>query len=179
MVGEPLSEPTLESRTVLLSGVLQRDAVNRATMQLLALSRERDRPVALLVNSPGGALGEVAAMLDVLVELRVPTEVTALGRAHGAAGLLVAAAPGRRLIGTRATLSLRVPEDDDAATGTADELARRARTRQLLLDALRDQLARRTGRTPEWLRDQFRDGEVFGAEDAVDLGLVDATATRH
>lgn len=164
---------------MLLSGVLQREAVHRATAQLLALSRERDRPVALLVNSPGGALGEVAAVLDVLAELRVPTEVTALGRAHGAAGLLVAAAPGRRLIGPRATLSLRVPEEDDDARGTAEELARRARTRQVLLDAVRDRLARRTGRTPEWLRDQFRDGEVFRADDAVDLGLVDALAARH
>jgi ClpP class serine protease len=40
-----------------------------------------------------------------------------------------------------------------------------------------ERLARRTGRTPAWLLDQFRDGDVFRAADAVELGLVDAAAT--
>lgn len=176
MSGDTLRGEGPDSRTVLVNGPLDAGAVNRVTARLMVLDDRSGRPVAVLVNSPGGSLYDVAHVLDVFDLIRCRLEVTALGRAHGTAGILVAGAPGRRLIGPRATLSLRTgPEDPQR--GSVEELARHAAALRALGAQVAERLARRTGRTPAWLLDQFRDGDVFRAADAVELGLVDAAVT--
>jgi ATP-dependent Clp protease, protease subunit len=163
-------------RTVLLGGPLEPDAVNEAAARLMALDGLSAEPITLLVNSPGGGLGEVTALLDVLDLVRAPVTVTVVGRAHGTAGALAAASPGRRTAGARATLSLRCGAEAEHQ-GTVTELSRHAEGLRLVLDGLADRVARRSGRPRSWVADQLTNGTVHPAPQAVDLGLLDGLAT--
>jgi ATP-dependent Clp protease protease subunit len=158
-----------------MSGPLDQAAVNEAAARLLVLDGAGGDPIAVLVNSPGGPLGEVAALLDVLADLRAPLEVTTVGRAHGTAGVLVAAAPGRRLAGPRATLSLRC-DVAEAHTGSAADLVRFAGAVAAVRDGLVARLAERTGRPEAWLGDQLDRGGPLAAAAAVEAGLLDGLA---
>lgn len=169
--------PDLSSRLVLLSGRLDREAVNAAAAQLLALDAMGDAPIALLVNSPGGPVGDGLALLDVLDAVVAPLEVTAVGRAHGTAAVAVAAAPGRRLAGPRASFLLRC-EPPDRVAGPAADLDRHADEAASLQQALADRLAARTGRSVEWAASQLESGQPFTASAALEAGLLDGLAAR-
>lgn len=169
--------PDLEQRVVLVGGPLDAAVANDAAVRLLALDGTGDQPIAVLVNSPGGPLDDAAALLDVLDAVRAPLEVTAIGRAHGSAGVLVAGAPGRRLAGPRASLSLRCDAPTERS-GSAEDLTRFADSLAAVRDAVVDRLARRTGRPPAWLADQVERGGPLDAAAALDAGLVDGLAAR-
>src|SRR5918995_1279694 len=55
-----------DRRTVLVSGSLDHDAASVLCAQLMALDGGTDRDVTVIINSPGGPLAEVSAILDVI-----------------------------------------------------------------------------------------------------------------
>ncbi len=94
--GDPLQQ-LYDRRTVLLGGPLDAATATRIAAQLMSL--DADRPVELLVNSPGGPVAEVFAVLDVIALMRGPVNTTCIGRACGTAAAVLAvrhrAASGR------------------------------------------------------------------------------------
>lgn len=158
---------------MLIGGPLDVAAVNEAAARLMTLDGISGDPVTLVVNSPGGELAEVTALLDVLDVLRAPVEVAVAGRAHGTAGVLVAGAPGRRTAGPRATLSLRCAPQAER-TGSVTDLVRHVEMLQAVRAGVVERLARRTGRPEPWVADQMDRGGVHRADDAVAAGLLDA-----
>lgn len=164
-----------ELRTVLIGGPLDVAAANEAAARLLALDGMSGDPVTLVVNSPGGELAEVTALLDVLDLLRAPVELAVAGRAHGTAGVLVAGAPGRRTAGPRATLSLRCTPEAER-TGSVTDVVRHAEMLEAVKAGVVERLAGRTGRPEPWVADQMDRGGVLRADDAVAAGLLDAVS---
>jgi ATP-dependent Clp protease protease subunit len=167
-----------ERRTVLLSGRLDEGAATDVCAQLMALDGRSAANVELIVNSGGGPLGAVAAILDVIELMRADVDATCIGMATGTAAVVLACATGVRRAGSNARISLRI-EQPELAGGTAEQLRRRVDERAAQLAALAEVVARRTGQRVAEIARQLDEGEVWSAADARAHGLIDRVVERR
>ncbi|MBQ4136555.1 MAG: ATP-dependent Clp protease proteolytic subunit [Clostridia bacterium] len=88
---EPLDYKLLQGRTVLVFGALTDEVVHKTVSSLLYL-QEQDpcTPVKMYINSEGGNETEGLAIFDVMRNLSCPVHTICVGKAHGAAALLLA-----------------------------------------------------------------------------------------
>jgi ATP-dependent Clp protease protease subunit len=186
-------EQLLARRTVLVQGPLDAEAASLVAAQLMTLDADTGttdagtfagdagtgpapRPVTLVVNSPGGPLDAVAAVLDTVDLMGCPVDTTCLGQAVGTAAVVVAAGTGRRRAGASAQLRLRLPEVSfrGSAARLRDEVEHHRRLHELLID----RLAAATGQERRLVARDVEQGRTLGAEDAVAYGLVEELVTR-
>jgi ATP-dependent Clp protease, protease subunit len=176
LVAMPSSDPhdqLLDRRTILLSGHLDDSAVNHLCAQLMALDGRSPADIELLVNSGGGPLGAIGAVLDVLDLMRAKVNVTCVGMAVGTAAILLTCATGERRAGHNARICLRVENVLETA-GTADEVETRARERTSELRRITHLLASGTGAPPDEIASQLESGVALDADAARSLGIVDS-----
>lgn len=169
---EPLAQHLLTSqRRVMVSGALDVVSVADACAKLMFLDGVSDEPATILIGADSADLDVALPLLDTMSMLNMPLTVDVMGRAHGGAGVVVAAARGTRRIGASASISLRL--QDPAVQGSASELAHLADHRNAQRDSVASVLALRTGQSVDWIRQEFDRGGIHAAAVAVDLGLVD------
>lgn len=175
MVDMPSGEPAerlFERRTILLAGPLDAAAITRLCAQMMALDGRSADDVELIVNSPGGPVTDVAAVLDVMELMRAVVNVTCTGVAQGTAAALIACAPGRRQAGPNARLRLRL-DDEQSITGSAAELSHRADELAMRRQQLADVLCRASGQPAEVIERELDGGGWHDAVAARELGLID------
>jgi ATP-dependent Clp protease protease subunit len=143
----------------------------------MALDGRSHDDVTLIVNSAGGPVDAVTAILDVLDLMRARVGVTCIGAAQGTAAVVLACATGDRAAGRHARISLRV-EPADVGAGTPDEIARRAAEHSATLGRIAEMLAGRTGRTADVVLGELQSGAPRNAEAAQSFGLVDRIVER-
>lgn len=163
------------TRRVMLSGTITAATTAEASMALMYLDGLSAEPAHLMINAGGGSIDDILGLIDTLALMRAPVVVEVRGRAHGAAGLLVAGAPGERTIGPTASISLRV--DGSGFTGHRVTAAVAVATAERDAESRRRlaaSIGRRSGQTIDWVLDQFDRGGTFGAAEAKAAGLVDA-----
>jgi ATP-dependent Clp protease protease subunit len=180
VVDMPSSDParTLrDRRTLMVSGRLDHDAVTELCAELMALDGRSRDDVTLIVNSTGGPVDAVTALLDVLDLMRARVDVTCIGAAQGTAAVVLARATGERAAGRHARISLRV-ESVDLGPGTPDEVARLAAEHAATLQRIAEMLAGTTGQPADVVLGELRSGVPRGAEDARSFGLVDTVVER-
>lgn len=167
----------LEHRTVFLRGALDDAAAGALAAQLLALDGDRrGEPVTLLVNSPGGPLEPVFALLDTVELLRSPVETTCVGQATGTAAAVVACGTGRRLVTPSARLCLRLPEVElQGDFGDVGRLAAHLADRRRQLAG---QVAARSAWAVDRVLEELERGHVLDPSEAVAAGLVDEVVHR-
>lgn len=167
-------EQLLSLRRVSLRGDLTNESVTLACAQLMTLDGLSDQPIAVMMNAAGGGPAEVRVFLDTLDLLRAPVTVDVLGRAEGAAGVLVAAFPGKRTLGAAASISLRlVPNHASVAGHTATDVAQLVERSAADRALLAQRVAQRTGQTQEWVEGEFSSGAWHHGPAAVEFGLAD------
>ena len=172
------AERLLQRRTILVSAVLDHDAVSTLCAQLMSLDGRSADDVELLVSSDGGPVDAIVAVLDVLDVMRARVNVMCTGRARGTAAVLVACATGTRRAGRHATLSLRLPGDPvdvgDAGAAGGRELAGRLEETMLVRRTLVASVVRATGRSVDAVEAELDHGGGLDGEAAVAFGLVDS-----
>jgi ATP-dependent Clp protease protease subunit len=180
---EPLQIPTVyeqtdpvarlyERRVIMVGGPLDAAATTCIAAELMHLDGGSDRPIELLVNSPGGPVGDVFAVLDVMSLLRAPLGATCFGQALGTAAVVVACAGGKRQATANATFSLRCPPAE-ASTGTAHDLQQQAALDELVRGRLRAALRAATRIDADRIGHELGDGAPFDAIRALELGVID------
>ncbi|MFF5609169.1 ATP-dependent Clp protease proteolytic subunit [Streptomyces cellulosae] len=171
----------LEERIVVLGTRIDETAVNDATAQLVYLEHHSpDRDISLYVNSPGGPFHAMSALHDALTYVTCDVETVCLGRAEGAAALLLAAGtPGKRYVLPGSRLVLRQPALPEPVEGSASDLAIRADELARIRARTEELLARHTGRPMDRVRADLERDLVLDAQAAVDYGLADRIVPHH
>ena len=161
-----------ERRTVLLGRPLDSTAATDLAAELMSLDGRSGQPIELLVNSPGGPIEDVFAVLDVIALLRAPVTVTCFGRALGTAAVLLASGTGRRRATPNATISLRCPPAPTTVGSArdADELVQHERT---MRDRIRHVLRERTRLPVQRVADELDHGAALDAATAREHGIID------
>jgi ATP-dependent Clp protease protease subunit len=180
LVEMPSSDPAkslLERRTIMVSGRLVHEKATELCAELMALDGRSGDHVTLILNSGGGPVDALTAILDVVDLMRAPVDVTCVGAATGTAAVLLACATGERWAGRHARISLRV-EREPSGSGTADEVALRAAERSATLHRIADRLAGVTDQPAAALLDELESGASRDADAARAYGLVDGVIER-
>ena len=90
---EALSERFLKTRTILLTGEVDKDLSERVIRHLLLLESISDEPITLLVDSPGGDVYAGFSIFDMLRFVKAPVRIVGMGLVASAAALILLAVP--------------------------------------------------------------------------------------
>lgn len=163
----------LRNRIVFLGTPVNDTVANLIIAQLLYLSnQDREAPIQMYINSPGGQVYAGLAIYDTMQMIPNPISTLAVGvTASFGTVLLTAGTKGQRYALPHATIHLHQPLG--GAQGQATEIEIQPREILRLKARLLDILARHTGQPLETIeRDTDRDF-YLSAEQAVEYGLVD------
>ncbi|MFG2001410.1 ATP-dependent Clp protease proteolytic subunit [Spirillospora sp. NPDC048911] len=163
-----------EDRIIFLGTLVDDTAANDVTAQMLALEgMDPDRPISLYINSPGGSLTSMLAVLDTMQYIRPEIETTCIGQASSAAAVLLAAGTrGRRAALVNSRILIQQPAID-VQRGQSSDLEIQAREIIRMRERMEEILAEATGRDlAEVAADIDRDRFLTAAE-ALEYGLID------
>ena len=163
----------LRNRIIFLGTAIDDAVANLIVAQLLYLSNEdREAPIQMYINSPGGQVYAGMAIYDTMQVIPNPISTLAVGvTASFGTVLLTAGTKGHRYVLPNATVHMHQPLG--GASGQATEIEIQAREILRLKARLNLILASHTGQPVESIqRDTERD-RYFNPEQAVEYGLVD------
>ena len=164
----------LKERIVLLGTPINDQIANLMVAQLLFLqSQDPERQIQMFINSPGGVVYSGLAIYDTMQQISAPVSTTAVGiTASFGTVLLTAGAKGLRYALPNATIHMHQPLG--GAQGQASDIVIQANEIMRLKQQLNGILVHHTGRDLEVIeRDTDRD-IYFGAQQAVEYGLIDS-----
>lgn len=163
----------LRNRIIFLGTPINDQVANLIVAQLLWLNQEdREAPISMYINSPGGVVYAGLAIYDTMQMLTNPISTFAVGvTASFGTVLLTAGTKGQRYALPHATLHMHQPLG--GAQGQASDIEIQAREILRLKARLNEILAFHTGQSLETIdRDTERD-YYMDAKTAVEYGLID------
>jgi ATP-dependent Clp protease protease subunit len=163
----------LRNRIIFLGTPINDQVANLIVAQLLFLNQEdRDEPISMYINSPGGQVYAGLAIYDTMQMITNPIRTFAVGvTASFGTVLLTAGTKGERYTLPHATIHMHQPLG--GAQGQATDIEIQAREILRLKVRLNEIMAMHTGRPLSDIeRDTDRDF-YLDAKAAVDYGLVD------
>jgi ATP-dependent Clp protease, protease subunit len=164
-------ERLFESRTVLIFGEVTVQLAERVGAELLALSSESDKPIRVILNSPGGHVESGDTIHDLLGAIEPEVTIIGTGWVASAGALIFTAAPrARRLCLPNTRFMLHEPSGGVGGPATDVEieaqqiLAVRARLNRIFAEA--------TGQPLEKIARDTERNHWLSAPQAVEYGLV-------
>ena len=169
----------LGERIVFIGQPIDDDLANLVVAQLLHLeSDDPDKDVSVYVNSPGGSLHAGLAIYDAMQYVRPDVATICYGMAMSAGSLiLTGGAQGKRLSLPNARILIHQPSS--GFQGQSSDIEIHAREILELRRRLEEIYAHHTGQDTEQIHDDMDRDRFFGADEAVEYGLVDRIITER
>lgn len=167
----PLLRQFLKTRTVLLTGEINKNLAERVVRQVLLLEQESDAPIKVFIDSPGGDADAGFAILDMMRFVRPPIRMIGMGLVASAGAIVLLAAPkDRRFALPNSRYLIHQPMAGFRGVGTEIEI--HAREIDLMRRKMNDLISQETGKPiAEVEQDTDRD-YWMGADEALAYGLV-------
>jgi ATP-dependent Clp protease protease subunit len=163
----------LNERIIFIGQQIDDDIANLVVAQLIHLeSDDPDKDIAVYVNSPGGSLHAGLAIYDAMQYVNPDVSTLCYGMAMSAGSLiLTGGAKGKRYTLPNARILIHQPSS--GFQGQSSDIEIHAKEILELRRVLDDIYSRHTGQTREQVHDDMERDRFFGAQQAVDYGLVD------
>jgi ATP-dependent Clp protease protease subunit len=169
----------LQDRIVVLGTDVNDDIANYITAQLLYLEgQDKEKPIWLYINSPGGSVSAGMAIYDTMqfVDCEVGTICMGLGASMGQF-LLCAGAPGKRYALPHARIMMHQPLG--GVQGQATDIAIQAEQMAYTKRLLQERIAFHTGQTVEQIESDSDRDRWFTAEEAKEYGIIDHVIVKR
>jgi len=182
MMGNPQADiynRLLQDRIVVLGTDVNDNIANYITAQLLYLEgQDKEKPIWLYINSPGGSVSAGMAIYDTMqfVEPEVGTICMGLGASMGQF-LLCAGAAGRRYALPHARIMMHQPLG--GVQGQATDIAIQAEQMAYTKKLLQERIAHHTGQSAETIEADSDRDRWFTAEEAKDYGIIDHVIVKR
>jgi len=161
-------------RVVFLGSQVDDTSADDIMAQLLVLEAlDGDSDITLYINSPGGSMTALTAILDTMEYIRPHVQTVCLGQASSAAAVILAAGQkGKRTALPNSRIMIHQPSTP-GGPGQASDIEIQAQEVLRMRSWLETTLAERTGKSIEEVsRDIDRD-KFLTAQDALEYGLID------
>ncbi len=96
---DALSQKMLKTRTIILSGEINKELAEKVIRQLLLLEADGDGPIKVFIDSPGGDADAGFAIYDMIRFIKPDVYTIGMGLVASAGALILLAAPVNRRIG--------------------------------------------------------------------------------
>ena len=168
---DALAEKFLKTRTILLTGEIDKDQGEKIIRQLLLLESLGDDPINLFVDSPGGDVDAGFAIFDMISFVKAPVRILGMGLVASAAALILLAVPRERRFGLPNSHYL-IHQPLSGIRGVATDIEIHARELEKARDRINRIIAEETGQTLERVvKDTDRD-YWMNADEALTYGLI-------
>jgi len=168
---DALAEKFLKTRTILLTGEIDKDQGERVIRQLLLLESLSEDPISLFVDSPGGDVDAGFAIFDMIRFVKAPVTILGMGLVASAAALILLAVPKERRFGLPNSHYL-IHQPLSGIRGVATDIEIHARELEKARDRINRIIAEETGKSLERVvKDTDRD-YWMSADEALSYGLI-------
>ena len=169
----------LKDRIVFLGSAIDDQVANLVIGQLLHLDAEDpERAISLYVNSPGGDMTALFAIVDTMAHVHAPVSTICVGQAASAAAVILASGePGHRFALPNARVLLHQPHG--GAQGQSVDIEIQVREMVEMRERMVDLLHDATGQPREKLVVDLDRDFILRGPDAVAYGVVDEILTSR
>lgn len=175
---EALSERFLKTRTILLTGEVDKDLSEKVIRHLLLLESLSSDPITILIDSPGGDVYAGFSIFDMIRFVNAPVRIVGMGLVASAAALILLAVPRERRFGLPNS-SYLIHQPLSGIQGVATDIEIHARELEKTKVRLNEIIAEATGQSIERVsRDTDRD-YWMNASEAISYGLVEKIISRR
>jgi len=175
---DPLAGKMLKTRTILLSGEINKELAERTIKQLLLMEDASDKPVRIFIDSPGGDADAGYAIFDMIRFIRPHVWTIGMGLVASAAAIIQLAAPKERRVGLPNSHYL-IHQPLSGIRGVATDIEIHAKELEKLREKINRLIAAETSHPFEQVeKDTDRDYWMNAAE-AMGYGLISRVITRR
>lgn len=175
---DPLVQKMLKTRTILLSGEIDKELAERTIRQLLLLEDMGDDPIRIFIDSPGGDADAGYAIFDMVRFVKPPVWTIGMGLVASAAAIVQLAAPKDRRVGLPNSHYL-IHQPLSGIRGVATDIEIHARELEKLRERINRLIAEETGgKLAQVEKDTDRDFWM-NAEEAVKYGLISRVVAKR
>ncbi|MDT8299355.1 MAG: ATP-dependent Clp protease proteolytic subunit [Spirochaetaceae bacterium] len=170
-VSEGLQVKMLKTRTILLSGGIDKEMAEKLIRQLLLLEADGDDPIKVFIDSPGGDADAGYAVFDMLRFVKPDVITIGMGIVASAAALVhLAAKKENRLSLPNAHFLLHQPLS--GIRGVATEIEIHAKELEKLREKINQLIASETGQDVKKVAVDTDRDYWLSAEEALQYGLI-------
>ena len=138
---------------------------------LLQHRKDKNAPINLLINSPGGDIHEMFGIIDYIESLDVKVNTICRGRAFSAAAVILTCGTGTRMISKRSTVMFH--QSSSFLGGKMSDITAFLENVKDLEKTIYTMLAERTKKDAEWWRAKMKSDMFLTAEELLEIGVVD------
>ena len=169
-----LSERFLKTRTILLTGEVDKDLSEKVIRQLLLLESASDEAITILIDSPGGDVYAGFSIFDMIRFVKAPVRIVGMGLIASAAALILLAAPRERRFGLPNS-SYLIHQPLSGIQGVATDIEIHARELEKTKARLNAIIAEATGQSLERVSHDTDRDYWMNADEAQVYGLIAGT----
>jgi len=171
-----MEKALFEARTILLTGDINDKQAKSVATQLLAYSAVNDKPILLVLSSPGGHVESGDMIHDMIKFVRAPVRVLGTGWCASAGALIYSAAKRENRYALPNTRFL-LHEPRGGVGGQASDVEIQAREIIRMRERLNKIFAEATGQTLERIKKDTDRDYWMSAKEAQEYGLVGKIVT--
>ena len=168
----------LKTRTILLSGEINKDLAEKTIRQLLLLEDMGDDPIRIFIDSPGGDADAGFAIFDMIRFIKPPVSTIGMGLVASAAAIIQLASPKERRFGFPNSHYL-IHQPLSGIRGVATDIEIHARELDKLKKKINQLISEETGISPEQVEKDTDRDYWMSAEEAVSYGLISRVITNR
>jgi ATP-dependent Clp protease, protease subunit len=167
-----MMEKFLKARTILISEAITSDLAKRIYQNLILLESENpEKPITIIINSPGGEADTGFGIYDMIRFVQPPVRTLVAGLCASAAVMVFLAAPkGERYALPNSRFLLHQPSS--ATFGQASDLEIASREILKLRDRYNEVVAQETGHSVEKINEDADRDFWMSSVEAMEYGLV-------
>ena len=166
-----LNDRLLKTRTIMISGEINKDRADQFAREILVLDSESSDPIYVYINSPGGDVDSGFAIYDMIRFVSSPVTMIGMGLVASAAALIFLAVPSERRVALPDSTYL-IHQPLSQLKGVAIDVAIYADKIEALRHKLDAVIAVATGKTREEVEKDTERDCWLTAEEALDYGLL-------
>ena len=175
---DPLIVKMLKTRTILLSGEINKDLAEKTIRQLLLLENMGDEPIRIFIDSPGGDADAGYAIFDMIRFVKPVVWTIGMGLVASAAAIIQLASPRERRVGLPNSHYL-IHQPLSGIRGVATDIEIHARELDKLRAKINKLISEETGVPAEQVEKDTDRDYWMNAEEAVKYGLICRVLTRR
>jgi ATP-dependent Clp protease protease subunit len=175
---DPLLSRMLRTRTIIISGEINKNLAEKTVKQLLVLEDSGGDPIRIFIDSPGGDADAGYAIFDMIRFVNPPVWTIGMGLVASAAAIIQLASPKERRIGL-ANSHYLIHQPLSGIRGVATDIEIHARELDKLRAKINRLISEETGVPSEQVEKDTDRDYWMNAEEAVKYGLINRVITRR